>query len=821
MKVDDLKNILEEQKSTLDKLSNVVKDFDDSKVIQERDIYYNKACKLEEEIKSLKEEVSILQNEKNQLKDKIFDLHYKDKQGKVINKIDALNNFKEKNFLEYEKELFNMEKDIQKIILSSVDKIKKEDTNDLQNELDKLVLFEKEIRNKIRQKRETARELNKDFNNIIENSGKGIIKNKISEEDIQKSIKSFNFELKIGGRVTQAIGMLFIMFALISGGYLVYDFFGVTLNDTMKTILMFLVGIVFLLLSEVMKKRVSRFFSLGLIGGGIGVLYLSTAFGYFIFDGVLTSATTMVLIILISILAFLLSVKNESKTIAVFSLIGGYLPIIDFNLTASFVTGMAIYVFVLNMLVLLVSIKKDWKAVKYIAFALNTVVMVPFISIIIFNEFWGVIPIILFILIIYIVAILTTLYYPYKRELFLLKVDKALLVLNTLIFSTFNLMIIFYFVDEKYMGFAILPLFAIFYIMAKVVERFLPKEKGIYNFYYIISFIFTFIALPVQLEGNVAFMAVMLEVTALLCYGIYFDRKIFHSLGKIGLFLISLIHFNFIAPISSLILVLSYIFVLVTYYYKNKINEDFENIEGKEFIIYKNFVILAIYWYIIYFIYNYLYIYEDLRGMLDSYALQIIIVLISLINIAISRQKWILDIKTSRAICVYNVLILLLIFSNFLASNTNVLGLIFTAIAFCIYLFNFKLYIDKSIYNKDFRFISLGVGSIIVFNSIFTHNNVYNFYDTYYSICSLIVTFIFIYLGFKNNCAYLRKVMLGLTYIFIIKIFFFDMNFSTSIERVIAYFMFGIILILISFVYQKFSKSVYKELDDILLENKE
>jgi hypothetical protein len=65
--------------------------------------------------------------------------------------------------------------------------------------------------------------------------------------------------------------------------------------------------------------------------------------------------------------------------------------------------------------------------------------------------------------------------------------------------------------------------------------------------------------------------------------------------------------------------------------------------------------------------------------------------------------------------------------------------------------------------------------------------------------------------GFIKRFAYLRRFGLALTLISLIKFFLLDLYFLEQGERIISYFVLGFVLIGISYVYQYFSKKLFKE----------
>ncbi len=816
MSSENLREYIKTQKDSLTKLEEITIAYDKDNILQERNDLLVKKDKLESEVSSLKEELHKTTSEKNQLKDKLFDFYYKDMEDKFLSTFKYLNQKNYEELLAYEKELYDYKNNFEKKLSSEFKRLKE---NNLQEVLDmenKINLIKNEISTLIKQREEEAKILNNNLSSELNNAYAGFSTKELSEEDVKKEISRFNLELKIGGKITNAIGILFVMISLLYGSYLAYDFFGVTINDTVKTILMYLLGAGFVLGSEVSKNKVRRFFSLGLLGGGIGIFYITTAVGYFIFDDVLTSSMTVLLIVLISVVAFLLAVRNDATIIAIFALIGGYMPLIEFKLNVVYVTNIAIYIFILNLFALLISTKKDWKSVKYLSFTLNLFTMIPFVFLVINKEYWGLFSIMLYITAIYIANLLVAIYYPIKNNFRVSTYEKVLLFIGTSYYSGISIYSFYKFVDEKFIGFPFLVLFAFFYLLAYTLEKFAKGERELINLFYVVAFGFTFIAIPAQFGAEIAFVALAVEVTALLCYGLYMERGVFKWIGIVGLTLLSFYEVYEIFANEGLlnlfILVLAYIATIGVVYYKNWDNTVALE-KNKGLVLFKNYTILAIYAFVALFLDD-LDIYYMRGDIYVDYAGIGWLLVFSLINIGLFKTKRIMDKYTITAINIYNMIALVSIYE--ISIYDGFLGFIVVVVSIIAYLYSFMLYLSSVVKIKDHTYTAIAFVCMYVINGIFDIINLYSYYDIYFSIVSLIIAFFGIIIGFRDKLPILRKAMLGTVYVFILKIFLLDMSFNTSFERVIAYFILGVILILVSFVYQKFSKSIYTDLDNAL-----
>jgi len=81
-----------------------------------------------------------------------------------------------------------------------------------------------------------------------------------------------------------------------------------------------------------------------------------------------------------------------------------------------------------------------------------------------------------------------------------------------------------------------------------------------------------------------------------------------------------------------------------------------------------------------------------------------------------------------------------------------------------------------------------------------------SFTSAWISIIYVVTALLWIIFGFTRRYSFIRKAGLGLALLSVIKLFIIDLAFLTQGYRIISYFVLGISLIAISFVYQYFNK---------------
>jgi hypothetical protein len=216
------------------------------------------------------------------------------------------------------------------------------------------------------------------------------LKNEVTDEHIRDAAKKSSLERVIGLNILKIIGVVLLVVGVVTTVQYV------VMENLMKTILLFAFGAVLLLAGELLHRREQNIFSIGISAGGVAVLYLAMAAGYF-WLGVFDVRAVFVICLLISIAAVFLANRYNSQIVIAFALFGGYWPIISVlweNWPTSHILtehynvinkidaiywalfgAMTIFI-VLNLLALLISFRKKWYTVAFAGLCLNVIGMV-------------------------------------------------------------------------------------------------------------------------------------------------------------------------------------------------------------------------------------------------------------------------------------------------------------------------------------------------------------------------------------------------------------------------------------------------------------
>ena len=220
-------------------------------------------------------------------------------------------------------------------------------------------------------------------NKVFLQEESSVFHNKIKEETalkegeflFEREKKRFVFEKLIGLKGFNFLGII----SIFLGVFLVFrtQFAKILANKYVKSSASYLLGMFFLFAGEKFYQKNKKHFAVGLIGGGIGILYLTTLLSTLYLKLYPMTAGFFISVILTG-LVVILSLRYDSQIIGVLSLIGGYLPYgayIWVNKSNVQIYYVLAYSLILQGIVLGVSWKKDWIYSKIFGFVTGVVNM--------------------------------------------------------------------------------------------------------------------------------------------------------------------------------------------------------------------------------------------------------------------------------------------------------------------------------------------------------------------------------------------------------------------------------------------------------------
>ncbi len=656
-------------------------------------------------------------------------------------------------------------------------------------------------------------------NKIIDRQYDDFASQEITEETIKKRAKTNNIERFIGLNLLNKVGILLIIIAT----FLLTRSAFVEMTDTLRSVLIFILGGVMLGVGEFLNRKHPNVFSLGVTSGGVAVLYISVFVSYFVF-GILDMLVALILCILITLSAFLLSVRYNAQVVLSFSLIGGYLPIIASILNPEMIYAIMIYLIILNTLALLISFRHKWSIATLIGMILNILSTIYIVQSFKSGFNSEAVFVLIYILFVFGVYTLIPIMGTIKSNSQLKRIDVVVVSINTIMSSLIMFNAFYKFDLNMILGVSALVFASIYLYLGNFISEKIKTSENMSAVFYLTGFTFTVLVIPFQFGAKWAVMGAIIEGTSLAVFGILKGDKLTKRAG-LTLFLLSLPIFifvnifldntEFLYDYSTF--TLGSIAILSAFVYS-------KNFLAKHAILFKNFTIINLELFLIYFS-NEIF-YDVIRKLADTrivYFLYDAVVFLPLLMLPfiVMRIKPLLT-KSTKFIVYFMYIMNILSAFNLVSKpvfieNQPTEHLIFTIIGTVVVIFatlmaTFELYelVSRLSKEKNFSFevvfIAVSIYILLMLTNILTSQFGLHFQSFIISIIYMISALIWVVFGFIKRFGVMRRIGLALAILSVVKLFLIDFNGMAEGNNIITYFVLGTILLGISFIYQYFSK---------------
>ena len=351
---------------------------------------------------------------------------------------------------------------------------------------------------------------------------------KITDDQMQAVAKKNNIERFVGLNVLNAVGI----FLLIVGSITLARFTYVHLPDLMKGIMLFALGGAMLATGEILNRKKPNIFSLGISAGGIGILYAALATSYFGLH-ILGMYPAIVVCVLVTAGAFVLSNRYNSQVIAAFALIGGYLPMFSIGSDVAVVYGAMVYFIALNLLALLISFSKKWRVSSFIGLFLNIIgTFYICMNSSGTNDVLEKVLTILYVLFVFLFYSSIPIISTYRTKARFRKSDVVMLAINTF-FSSLTMYWVFYSFDVgDYNGLLAVAFAVIYLVLGRFIEKkFSGGERHTSALFYLTGLAFVVLIVPLQFGRAWLSLGWLAEGVLLAAYGVLNDAKRFKQAG--------------------------------------------------------------------------------------------------------------------------------------------------------------------------------------------------------------------------------------------------------------------------------------------------
>ncbi|MED4151013.1 DUF2339 domain-containing protein, partial [Halalkalibacterium halodurans] len=363
---EQLQRIKEEQIQLTKQYEKLVKDYESQDFIQEN-------TQLRKDFEQYKKEAEQLKKKQQMLLKENQKLRFALKEQMLDERLALVKRSKQKIEIYFQQapeqnRLKQLEQDAERKINALKDRAAKNLAEQKQEIMAKLHEMSLTLNDAIKGERERLAEEQRNLLKHISEDYTELENEELSEEVIQKRAKQNQMEMKIGLNWINKLGILLIILGVAAAFRYSYSNW---FTDEVKGAAFFGLGLLMLVGGEWLQRKNKQTFALGVIGGGISVLYGSIFFSYFLLE-IIGLSIALLLSVLVTVCAVILSLRYHSRTIISFGLVGGYIPfysyLFAFGLEGNAVYAAMVYLLILNSSILWISFQKQWNIVHYISF---------------------------------------------------------------------------------------------------------------------------------------------------------------------------------------------------------------------------------------------------------------------------------------------------------------------------------------------------------------------------------------------------------------------------------------------------------------------
>ncbi len=316
-------------------------------------------------------------------------------------------------------------------------------------------------------------------------------------ENPPKQESNFNFEEFIGGKLITIIGIAVLVIGLAIGVKYAIDKDLIT--PLTRIILAYVAGGILLTIAFRLKEKFKSF-SAVLLSGGMASLYFTTFAAYSMYDLFPQLVAFLIMLVFTAFTVFAATVYSL-EIIGIIGLVGAYfVPVLLSDGTGK-IEVMLSYMTIINVGILVLSFKKQWKVLNHFAFGLSWIIYSAwFLDKYNYENYLATASIFAFLFFI-IFYVSTMAYKVIKHEKFN-AIDIIRIATNSFIFYGFGYAALNNSLCENYLG-----LFTVLNALIHLVFSYIVFKNKMLDrnlFYFLIALVLTFItiAVPVQLEGN-------------------------------------------------------------------------------------------------------------------------------------------------------------------------------------------------------------------------------------------------------------------------------------------------------------------------------
>lgn len=180
------------------------------------------------------------------------------------------------------------------------------------------------------------------------------------------SSDSQSFEEMVGGGLLTKVGITAILFGV--GFFLKHAFDNEWIGPVGQVMMGIFAGLFLVILGDFLREKY-RAYALSLVGGGIGLLYLSISVAYEYYRLIESITVASLLFGFITFFGVVLSLRYDSLVLAGLAVFGGFLTPFLVPTQTNNIFGLFTYIIILDIGILAISIMKRWKPLNLLGMA--------------------------------------------------------------------------------------------------------------------------------------------------------------------------------------------------------------------------------------------------------------------------------------------------------------------------------------------------------------------------------------------------------------------------------------------------------------------
>jgi uncharacterized membrane protein len=335
-----------------------------------------------------------------------------------------------------------------------------------------------------------------------------------------------NLEENIGGKWFARIGIMALVLGI--SFFLKYAFDNNWIGPIGRVAIGIISGVILLGLGEKFIRKYSVYGQI-LSGGGLAVLYLSI-FAAFDFYQLIGQIPAFFMMILITSAGIALSIRYNALSLIIVSTLGGFATPFLISTGKNNEIGLFSYILLLDLAILAVSVFKKWRELNIIGFLGTALVFLTW-SVKFYQEDEMFVTMLFLTLFFVTYSISSLIYNLVKNEKSFGTEQVLTLMAGTVYFGASYAILDSQFHD--FMGFFALLLAVYYFLWAYAVRSLTPEDENLYSFLAFLTIGFVTLAIPLQFDGKLITVGWTIEAIILLLLGIKTKQAAIKAFGII------------------------------------------------------------------------------------------------------------------------------------------------------------------------------------------------------------------------------------------------------------------------------------------------